>query len=149
MPDLDPSKSWMITERGVVVNVTSISRPIGKTDYTGFTDPVRPLLGFEVKKEEFCGVPGQRRQILTVGRPRIGKTESIVLAKAIAKELTTRGFDATAHVSKVLDTMSGAGTFPNILLLVFPRPEGPQGEFKLEAELEAKTKNKSSSIAKP
>lgn len=105
--------------------------------------------------------PSQTKENIQPGQPilrwstgvqvefRRGKTESIALAGAIAKELSTRGFDATAHVSKVLDTVDGPGIPPNILLLVFPRPEGPQGEFKLEAEREAKTKSKSNSSAKP
>jgi len=59
------------------------------------------------------------------------------LGKAIAKELTMRGFDAR----ELEDVLAG----PEILIEVNPHPEGPQGEYKLQAEQEAQAKNATSS----
>jgi hypothetical protein len=57
------------------------------------------------------------------------------LADAIAAELTSRGFDATREkVTRAPDFTSP----PQVVITVHRRPEGPQGEFKLEAEREAK-----------
>jgi hypothetical protein len=54
------------------------------------------------------------------------------LGKAIVEELRIRGFDA-----RRLDDAPG----PQILVEVNPHPEGSQGEYKLQAEQEAKAKN--------
>jgi hypothetical protein len=57
------------------------------------------------------------------------------LGKAIAKELTKRGFDALELDDKTLGT--GA-----ILIEVNPHPEGPQGEYKLQAQRDAEAQKK-------
>jgi len=62
------------------------------------------------------------------------------LADAIVRELNSRGFDAARQRDPPFDDKP----IPQVWVNVQPRPEGPQGEFKLQAELEAKggTKNK-------
>jgi len=61
---------------------------------------------------------------------------SRALAEAIIRELTLRGFDATRQTDPPFDDRP----IPQVWLNVWPRPEGPQGEFKLEAERQAKVK---------
>jgi hypothetical protein len=56
-------------------------------------------------------------------------TKDRSLAAAIIKELSLRGFDATRQKSPPM-----AQPLPQVWVTVQPRPEGPQGEFKLEAE---------------
>jgi hypothetical protein len=59
------------------------------------------------------------------------------LGKAIAKELAKRGFDVLELEDEKYPTL--------ISVEVNPHPEGPQGEYKLQAEQEAKAKNAVSS----
>jgi hypothetical protein len=67
-----------------------------------------------------------------------GDWDSRSLADAIIEELTVRGFDAEKRTNPSLDT----NPIPaRVEIMVEARPEGPQGEFKLEAEREAKAKN--------
>jgi hypothetical protein len=66
------------------------------------------------------------------------------LADAIIKELNGHGFDATRQKDPPFDDRP----IPQVWVSVEPRPEGPQGEFKLEAKREAKAKNRSNSNAK-
>ena len=58
------------------------------------------------------------------------------LADSIIKELNSRGFDARRQTNPPFDDKP----MPQVWVNVEPRPEGPQGEFKLQAEREAKTK---------
>jgi hypothetical protein len=60
---------------------------------------------------------------------------SQLLADAIVKELTTRGFDAVTRKNESKQPIA-----PQVAVQVEARPEGPQGEFKLQAEQEAKAK---------
>lgn len=64
------------------------------------------------------------------------------LAKALLKELTSRGFDA-----KRLPDQKSPNTpaRPLIWVTVQARPKGPQGEYKIQAEQEAKHKNNTKS----
>jgi hypothetical protein len=71
---------------------------------------------------------------------------SDALADAIIKELTTRGFDA-ARGDPV--PFSAEITRPYVWITVDPRPEGPQGEFKLRAEAEKKKQASSTQVANP
>jgi hypothetical protein len=64
------------------------------------------------------------------------------LASAIAKELNDRGFDARVGFPE-------KRPLPQVRVDVGPRPTGPQGEYKLQAERDARTKNKNSQNAKP
>ncbi len=66
-------------------------------------------------------------------------------ADAFIKELTSRGFDAHRQTDPPFDDKVKA---PVIWVNVEPRPKGPQGEYKLQAEREAKAKNKASNIQK-
>lgn len=52
------------------------------------------------------------------------------LADAIISELTKRGFDAARQVDPPFDP----NPIPQVWVNVDPRPDGPQGEFKLAAE---------------
>jgi cell division septum initiation protein DivIVA len=52
------------------------------------------------------------------------------LAAAIIQELTTRGFDARRQTDPPFDS----NPTPQVWVNVEPRPMGPQGEFKLEAD---------------
>lgn len=64
------------------------------------------------------------------------------LAEALLKELTSRGFDAKRQPDqKSQSTPPG----PVIWVTVEARPKGPQGEYKLQAEREAKAKNRTKS----
>lgn len=60
------------------------------------------------------------------------------LAEAIIRELNLQGFDARRQTDPPFDDRP----IPQVWVNVSPRPEGPQGEFKLEAEQEAKAKKK-------
>jgi hypothetical protein len=60
------------------------------------------------------------------------------LADAIVRELTSRGFDATRGE----DNPPKDERRPIVWIKVNPRPEGPQGEYKLQAERDAKAKKK-------
>jgi hypothetical protein len=55
------------------------------------------------------------------------------LADAIVKDLTSLGFDAIKNKPFQPQTVPG---IPQVVITVERRPEGPQGEFKLEAEHE-------------
>jgi hypothetical protein len=66
---------------------------------------------------------------------------SRALAEAIVRELTLRGFDARRQTDPPYDDRP----IPQVWLNVWPRPEGPQGEFKLEAEQQAKVKKQAQS----
>lgn len=67
--------------------------------------------------------------------PATTKPTSGLLADAIVAELTSRGFDATGQdAAKAPDLNS----IPEVVIHVLGRPEGPQGEFKLDAERGAK-----------
>ena len=57
------------------------------------------------------------------------------LADAVVRELNSLGFDATRGE----DNPPKAELRPIIWIMVEPRPEGPQGEYKLQVEREAKT----------
>ena len=73
--------------------------------------------------------------------------ESIALAQAIVNELTSRGFDASMERPYGKRDTTNAD-WSDISIDVQARPEGPQGEFKLEAEREAKAKDKDKTKAK-
>jgi hypothetical protein len=60
------------------------------------------------------------------------------LADAIIKELIVRGFDATRRKSPPVDK-----PLPQVWVTVQPRPEGPQGEFKLKAGRHPNVENRS------
>jgi hypothetical protein len=70
----------------------------------------------------------------TTTDPRSGS-----LAVAIRDELTSLGFDATLKPSSAKPDFTSP---PEVTIIVESRPEGPQGKFKLDAEREAKTRNK-------
>jgi len=59
---------------------------------------------------------------------------AIEFAKALISELTSRGFDAKRQTDPPFDDKAE----PIIWVMVQPRPKGPQGEYKLQAEREAK-----------
>lgn len=63
-------------------------------------------------------------------------------ADALIRELTNRGFDARRQTDPPFDDKVQA---PVIWVDVEPRPKGPQGEYKLQAEREAKAKNRTKS----
>jgi hypothetical protein len=65
---------------------------------------------------------------------------AIDLAEALIKELTSRGFDAKRQTDPPFDDKPG----PIIWVTVQPRPRGPQGEYKLQAEPEGKAKKATS-----
>jgi len=67
-------------------------------------------------------------------------TTSRELADAIRKELVDRGFDATTRVSDQL-SKDNKPLGPIVWITVLARPKGPQGEYKLQAEREAKAKS--------
>jgi len=56
--------------------------------------------------------------------------QSRSLANAIIQELTKRGFDATRQSGPPFDP----NPIPQVWVNVNPRPDGPQGEFKLAAQ---------------
>jgi hypothetical protein len=60
------------------------------------------------------------------------------LADALFKELTNRGFDSKRQPDR---KSKDNPPRPVIWVTVLARPKGPQGEFKLQAEREAKAKN--------
>lgn len=63
-------------------------------------------------------------------------------ADALIKELTSRGFDAKRQTDPPFDETVKA---PVIWINVEPRPKGPQGEYKLQAEREANATNRTKS----
>jgi hypothetical protein len=65
---------------------------------------------------------------------------SQLLSDAIVKELTTRGFDAMTRKNESKEPIA-----PQVAVQVEARPEGPQGEFKIQAAHEAKAKNRTQS----
>ncbi|MGO9589890.1 MAG: hypothetical protein ACLP3K_07580 [Candidatus Acidiferrales bacterium] len=67
------------------------------------------------------------------------------LAASLMAELNRRGFDAV----KQTDPPFGKGKFPQIWVNVEPRPKGPQGEYKLQAEREDKAKKKTNANKYP
>lgn len=66
---------------------------------------------------------------------------SRLLADAIAKELRSAGFDAKIVQSDAPDAMAKSIGLPNIVVGVVGRPNGPQGEYKLQSETETTTKD--------
>jgi len=66
------------------------------------------------------------------------------LAATLIAELKRRGFDAV----KVPGASFTDWSFSQIAVTVEPRPRGPQGEYKLQAERETKAKNEASSTQK-
>lgn len=67
------------------------------------------------------------------------------LAGAVVSELTSRGFDARRGE----DNPPKGELRPIIWVFVRPRPEGPQGELKLQAEADKKQKAKITHNPKP
>jgi hypothetical protein len=65
---------------------------------------------------------------------------AIEFAGALIKELNDLGFDAKRQTDPPFDDKI---TEPVVWVNVEPRPKGPQGEYKLQAEKDAKAKNKS------
>jgi hypothetical protein len=65
-------------------------------------------------------------------------SKSIALAEAIVKELTVRGFDAFTQEHAEIATEVPTQAWVHVAW----RPEGPQGEFKLAAERDARAKNR-------
>ncbi len=61
---------------------------------------------------------------------------AIDFALAVVKELSSRGFDTIRQTDPPFEKGSG----PVIWINVDARPKGPQGEYKLQAEAEAKAK---------
>lgn len=70
----------------------------------------------------------------TTTDPRSGS-----LAAAILYQLTSRGFDATLTPASAKPDFTAP---PEVTIIVEPRPEGPQGEFKLQAERKAQMRTK-------
>lgn len=71
------------------------------------------------------------------------------LARTLAKELNSNGFDAaidpTIFAPGILNEKQ-----PTILLVVYPRPQGPQGDAKLRAEAKKKREqNESTHVTSP
>jgi hypothetical protein len=66
---------------------------------------------------------------------------AIEFAEALIKQLNSRGFDAKRQTDPPFDEKT---TEPVIWVNVEPRPKGPQGEYKLQAEREAKAKKATS-----
>lgn len=66
---------------------------------------------------------------------------AIEFAEALIKQLNSRGFDAKRQTDPPFDEKT---TEPIIWVNVEPRPKGPQGEYKLQAEREAKAKKATS-----
>jgi len=64
---------------------------------------------------------------------------AIEFAAALIKQLNSRGFDAKRQTDPPFDEKT---TEPIIWVNVEPRPKGPQGEYKLQAEREAKAKKR-------
>jgi hypothetical protein len=89
-----------------------------------FGDPIKPsLVGVSILPSNFPA--------------------SIRLADSLIRELNFLGFDAFRRK----DTPFKESKFPEVEVFVYPRPEGPQGEFKLQAEKVLRAKSKS--YAKP
>ena len=63
---------------------------------------------------------------------------SIKLADGLIRELNLLGFDTARRK----DLPFKDSKFPEVEIFVYPRPDGPQGEYKLQAEREAKAKKK-------
>jgi hypothetical protein len=79
-----------------------------------------------------------QRAITGVGIASTGNPVAHDLAEALFKELTSRGFDANREPNQKSENNPPG---PVIWVTVRARPKGPQGEFKLQAEREAKAKN--------
>ena len=62
---------------------------------------------------------------------------AIEFASAVIRELSGRGFDVTRQKDPPFEK----GVQPVVWINVEARPKGPQGEYKLQAEREAKAKN--------
>ena len=62
---------------------------------------------------------------------------AIEFAEALIKQLNSRGFDAKRQTDPPFDEKT---TEPVIWVNVEPRPKGPQGEYKFEAERDTKAK---------
>jgi hypothetical protein len=63
---------------------------------------------------------------------------AIDFALAVVRELSNRGFDAIRQKDPPFEK----GTGPVIWINVEPRPKGPQGEYKLQAQRDAEAKKK-------
>lgn len=70
-------------------------------------------------------------------------TASVLLANKIKDLLEDNGFDAEIVQSDAASAIAKNIGSPNVIVGVMSRPEGPQGEYKLQAEREAKQKKKS------
>jgi hypothetical protein len=70
---------------------------------------------------------------------------SRLLADSIIRELIARGFDAVRQT----DPSFNDSPVPQVWVMVNPRPEGPQGEYKLQAERDAKAKKKQANTNQP
>jgi hypothetical protein len=92
----------------------------------------------EMRESGKFGAPIKRPLTGVIVQSTKDNTASKFAASVIA-ELTRRGFDA----AKQTDPPFGEGKFPQIWVNVEPRPKGPQGEYKLQAEGEAKANNRS------
>jgi hypothetical protein len=90
----------------------------------------------EIVTMQASGKFGDPIRKLTVGVTVLPTKDdrSLELAKALIQVLNARGFDATRQT----DPPFKPEMAPQIEVFVHPRPEGPQGEYKLEAESQAK-----------
>jgi hypothetical protein len=70
---------------------------------------------------------------------------SRLLAESIIRELKARGFDAVRQTDPPFDDRP----VPQVWIMVNPRPEGPQGDAKLQADVDKQNKAKSSRNAEP
>lgn len=96
--------------------------------------------GSFVRLEEAGKVGGPIKRIKTgVTVQSTNDFSSRLLAETIIKELTKRGFDAERPKDPPFDPNPN----PQVWVEVRARPEGPQGEYKLQAEREAEAKNRS------
>lgn len=68
---------------------------------------------------------------------------SISLADAVVEELNAAGFDAQKFGTSDAPVALAKDIGPNVIVSIAPRPKGPQGEYKLQAEREVKQNKKS------
>src|SRR5271166_3008902 len=59
----------MVSEAAVVVKLSSILGPVDITHHARLSNPVRPLLGAEVKEQQLRRVQVKRRQMPAIGLP--------------------------------------------------------------------------------
>lgn len=97
---------------------------------------VQPASGFmEMRENSKFGDPVKRA--LTGVVIQSTKHEGArKFAELMVSELNQRGFDAVRQTDPPFDDKP----LPQIWINVEPRPKGPQGEYKLQAEREAKAK---------